>query len=183
MCMMVLPALVAAQTPAAPPVGSPSPGRTVDLHWGFTSFSVEDERFDHTLIGGGFRAPVTARLAIGPEVYRLRGPGEDRDWVFSGKVTFDLRQDRSDAPLPVVPYIVGGGGVMRHSTSSTTSRDASTPASATPASACGWRSAGISTLPRSSASGSKPTGTAASSSGSAIDASADGVRNTNHSTA
>lgn len=113
-CTLAWPAAATAQTPAPPAGSHASPGRTVDLHWGFTSFSVEGERFEHTLLGGGFRAPITSRLAIGPEVYHLRGPGQDRDWVFAGKATFDLLQDRADAPLRVVPYIVGSGGYLRH---------------------------------------------------------------------
>jgi hypothetical protein len=114
--MIVLPIAAAAQTaPATLATATPSPGRTIDINWGFTSFRVEGERFDHTLLGGGFRAPVTSRLALGPEIYHLRGPGQDRDWVFAGKLTIDLLQDDAQAPRSVVPYLVGGGGVLRHS--------------------------------------------------------------------
>jgi hypothetical protein len=99
-----------AQTPAP----AAKPDRTVDLQWGYTVFQVEDSRFEHTRLGGGFRLPVTSRLAIGAEVAHLRGPGEDRDWVLGGLLTFDLLPFRPDAAAPIVPYVIGAGGYLRH---------------------------------------------------------------------
>jgi hypothetical protein len=113
---MALLALMAAPVAALAQTAMPEkPGRAVEINWGVTTFLVEEQKFEHTLIGGGFRVPIHPRLAIGAEVAHLRGPGEDRDWVFAGKLTFDLVQDRADVPLRVVPYLVGAGGFLRHS--------------------------------------------------------------------
>jgi hypothetical protein len=91
------------------------PDRTIDVNWGYTAFRNEGERFEHTVLGGGFRVPVLRRLAVGAEVLHLRGPGFDRDWVFAGKATFDLVPDGPDQSPIAVPYLVGGGGFLRHS--------------------------------------------------------------------
>lgn len=101
----------AAQTAAA----ASKPDRTIDINWGYTVFTDEDQRFEHTLLGGAARLPVTARLAIGPEVAHLRGPVNDRDWIVGGKITFDLVPDTGATPRAVVPYVVGGGGWLHHS--------------------------------------------------------------------
>jgi hypothetical protein len=114
--IVLLASTAAAQTPAP---AKPKP--TIDINWGYTVFSASDEEtgesdtFKHTVLGGGARIPITSRLAIGGEVLRLRGDGADRDWVFAGKVTFDLIQDTIDVPKPAVPYIVGSGGYLKHS--------------------------------------------------------------------
>ena len=118
--VVLLASPAAAQTPA-PPAAPPKPAATIDAHWGYTVFSATDddtgetERFKHTVLGGGARIPITSRLALGGEVLRLRGQGADRDWVFAGKVTFDLIQDTPGVPQPAVPYIVGTGGFLKHS--------------------------------------------------------------------
>ena len=91
------------------------PDRTIDINWGYTSFTVEDQKFEHTLIGAGARLPVTSRLAIGPELAHLRGPATDRDWVFAGKLTFDLIPDTGATPAAAVPYLIGSAGWLHHS--------------------------------------------------------------------
>ena len=124
--MVLLASPAAAQQPAkpAPPAQSaapPKPAVTIDGNWGYTVFSAKDDdtgesdTFKHTVLGGGVRIPVTSRLAVGGEVQRLRGQGADRDWVFAGKLTFDLIQDTPGVPQPAVPYIVGTGGFLKHS--------------------------------------------------------------------
>lgn len=115
--LLVSPA--AAQTPA-PAAAAPKPKPAIEANWGYTVFSVTDEEtgesdsFKHTVLGAGGRIPITSRLAIGGELLRLRGQGADRDWVFAGKITFDLIPDSIDVPKPAVPYIVGTGGYMKH---------------------------------------------------------------------
>jgi hypothetical protein len=110
----------AAQTPA-PAAAPQKPAPAVEVNWGYSVFSVKDDEsgetdtFKHTVLGGGARVPITSRLAVGGEILHLRGPGADRDWVFAGKLTFDLIPDTVDVPKPAVPYIVGAGGLLKHS--------------------------------------------------------------------
>lgn len=117
--IILLASSAAAQTPA-PAVAAPKPKPTFEVNWGYTVFSVSDdetgesESFEHTALGGGGRIPITSRLAIGGEILHLRGPGADRDWIFAGKLTFDLIPDTVDVPKPAVPYVVGSGGYMKH---------------------------------------------------------------------
>ena len=121
--MVLLASPAAAQQPAPPKqaAAAPKPAVTIDGSWGYTVFSTKDDdtgesdTFKHTVLGGGARIPITSRLAIGGEVLRLRGQGADRDWVFAGKLTFDLIQDTPGIPQPAVPYIVGTGGFLKHS--------------------------------------------------------------------
>lgn len=117
--IVLLASPAAAQTPA-PAAAAPKPKPAVEVNWGYTVFSVSDEEtgesdsFKHTVLGGGGRIPITSRLAVGGEVLHMRGQGADRDWVFAGKVTFDLIPDTIDVPKPAVPYIVGSGGYLTH---------------------------------------------------------------------
>ena len=118
--IVLLASPAAAQQPA-PPAAPPKPAVTIDGNWGYTVFSAKNEdtgesdSFKHTVLGGGVRIPITSRLALGGEVLRLRGQVADRDWVFAGKLTFDLIQDTPGIPQPAVPYIVGTGGFLKHS--------------------------------------------------------------------
>ena len=121
--MVLLASPAAAQQPATPAqsAAAPRPAATIEANWGYTVFSATDDdtgetdSFKHTVLGGGARIPITSRLALGGEVLRLRGQGADRDWVFAGKLTFDLIQDTRGVPQPAVPYIVGTGGFLKHS--------------------------------------------------------------------
>jgi hypothetical protein len=67
----------------------------------------------HVVVAAAARVYVAPRLAIGPEVTWMRGPGADRDTFITGNATWDLRAPSSDRGS-VVPYLVGGGGLMRH---------------------------------------------------------------------
>jgi hypothetical protein len=92
---------------ASPAFAQGSPA--VDLSVGWAGF-VDDRTIPHTAVGGALRFYVSPRLSIGPEVVYMRGPGFDRDLFVTGNVTFDFRSDRR-----FTPYVVAGGGVMRHS--------------------------------------------------------------------
>ena len=63
----------------------------------------------HRIAGGSVRWRLTPRLAVGPEVTYMVGPGSDRDFTLTGNLTWDLRASG------VTPFIVVGGGLFRHS--------------------------------------------------------------------
>ena len=70
---------------------------------------VDDATDHHALIGGSVRLPIGRRLSVGPEVFLTNG-SSDRDTFVLGSLWVDLGPDAA----PVVPYLVAGGGYMRH---------------------------------------------------------------------
>jgi hypothetical protein len=97
----------AAQSSARPPAA-------VELLAGYAGF-VDDAPIDHSVFGGAARVYLTPRLAVGPEVLYMIGPGDDRDLFFTGNLTFDLLHPRAGRPPRVSPFVVAGGGFFRHS--------------------------------------------------------------------
>jgi hypothetical protein len=75
-------------------------------HAGFA----DDTTIGHTLVGGAARWYVLPRVAVGPELVYMVGPGDDRDLMLTGNVTFDFRRGHV-----VTPFLVAGGGLFRHS--------------------------------------------------------------------
>lgn len=81
----------------------------VELTAGHAAF-VDDAYIDHAVVSGAARTYLSPRISVGPEVTYMRGPGADRDLFVTGNLTFDLvRPDRR-----VTPFLVAGGGVLRH---------------------------------------------------------------------
>jgi hypothetical protein len=85
----------------------PLPAAEVQSGWvGF----VDESSIDHMALGGAARWYLTPRLAIGPEVGYLRGPGNDRDVMVTMNMTYDMLSPRDGRPRRVTPFIVVGGG-------------------------------------------------------------------------
>jgi len=72
---------------------------------------VDDATDHHTLAGASVRFPIGRRLSIGPEVFVTNG-SSDRDTFVLGSLWVDLGAAPDMAQ--VVPYLVVGGGYMRH---------------------------------------------------------------------
>ena len=89
------------------------PAGAVELIAGYAGF-VDDATVDHSVIGGAARVYASPRLSLGPEVLYMRGPGFDRDLFVTGNVTFDVIGRYGRRPR-VIPFLVAGAGVMRHS--------------------------------------------------------------------
>jgi hypothetical protein len=85
---------------------------TGEVHGGWAGF-LDDARIDHLAFGGAARWRVTPRMAIGPEVTWLRGPGNDRDVYAHVTLTWDLRAGPCLAGC-AVPYLVAAGGFVAH---------------------------------------------------------------------
>jgi hypothetical protein len=101
--LLVLPALAAAQ----------SPSWTGTLTAGWTGV-VDDSTKNYLVLGGSLLKQVTPRLRFGPELTVLRNASliTDRVIVVTANVTYDLRKSAPDVRGGVVPFLVGGGGVM-----------------------------------------------------------------------
>jgi hypothetical protein len=98
---------------SAPAMAQPSAGSAAAEGFaGYAAF-VDDAFIDHGVVGGSARIYLSPRIAIGPELVYMRGPGDDRDLFVTGNLTFDLLQPA--AGPPVQPFLVVGGGFFRHS--------------------------------------------------------------------
>ena len=76
---------------------------------GYAGF-IDDSTVHHSAFGGALRWYLLPRVAVGPELVYMKGPGDDRDLVFTGNVTFDFLS----GPHAVTPFLVAGGGIFRH---------------------------------------------------------------------
>jgi hypothetical protein len=76
---------------------------------GYAGF-VDDYMIPHAAFGGAARWYLLPRVAVGPELVYMIGPGEDRDRVLTGNVTFDFLA----GPRAATPFLVAGGGIFSH---------------------------------------------------------------------
>lgn len=101
---------------ASPCLAQTSPVRPVpaaEIQAGWVGF-IDEGSINHAAFGGAARWYLTPRLAIGPEVGYLRGPGSDRDVMITMNMTFDLLSPRGERPRRVTPFVVVGGGFEQH---------------------------------------------------------------------
>lgn len=104
---LLVPGLATAQAARTGPAGA------AEFTAGWAGF-VDDAMINHGVAGGAARVYVTPWLSVGPEVVYMRGPRADRDLFVTGNVTIDLRGDRGGTAR-VIPFVVAGAGLMRHS--------------------------------------------------------------------
>jgi hypothetical protein len=101
-----------ALTAAAPAAAQPAVA--VEALAGHAAF-VDDAPIGHTVFGGAARVHLAPRHSLGPEIVYMRGPRSDRDWFFTINYTFDfIAQGERRPRRRVNPFLVAGGGVMRH---------------------------------------------------------------------
>jgi hypothetical protein len=72
--------------------------------------AVFGEDLEHTLVGGAVRAYVTKRISIEPEYLYLRRSEDDQDNLVQINVAYDFTDPRNR----VVPYVIGGAGVLHN---------------------------------------------------------------------
>lgn len=87
-----------------------SRGVTVTFGGGYAGF-LDDAVINHGVAVAGGEWVIRSRVAIAPEVLYMVGPGSDRDVFVLGVARFGIRPFTT----AVAPYVVAGGGVMRHS--------------------------------------------------------------------
>ena len=105
--------LVTIALAAAVPAGA-QPAVAVEGLAGVAAF-VDDNPIGHSVFGAAARVQVGARHGVGPEVIYMRGPRFDRDWFFTFNYTFDFMPQGDGHPRRRVnPFLVAGGGYMRH---------------------------------------------------------------------
>jgi len=74
----------------------------------------DDSPIHHAVFGVAAPLRVTDRLAVGPEVVRMIGPGDDRDWILAGAVWWDFISPGPLRPGRIVPFVSGGFGLLSH---------------------------------------------------------------------
>lgn len=90
------------------------PAPVVEATAGWAGF-LDDSVIEHRLVGVGARAYLLPWLSVGPELTYLAGPGSDRDLFVTGNVMFDVLLARAGVPRRVTPFLLAGGGFLRHS--------------------------------------------------------------------
>lgn len=109
-------AIASPSSASAQTTGEPNIIGAIEGIGGWAGFA-DDAIIHHSVIGVAAPLRVTPRLWVGPELLRMQGPRDDRDWVLSGTVWFDLLgpTGSSGGPRRLMPYVVGGGGLFGHS--------------------------------------------------------------------
>jgi hypothetical protein len=102
----------AATAAAQQDAGKPAIG-AVEGIVGHAAFA-DESPIHHSVFGVAAPLRLTKRLAVGPEVVRMIGPGDDRDWILAGAVWFDLVSPGPLRPGKVVPFVSGGFGLLSH---------------------------------------------------------------------
>lgn len=90
------------------------PAPVVEGAVGWAGF-VDESVVHHTLVGSAVRLYLSPRLSAGPELTYMVGPRADRDLIVTGNVMFDVLAPTATGPRRLVPFLVAGGGLFRHS--------------------------------------------------------------------
>ena len=98
----------AAQAPDSPIKGS------MEGLLGHAVFA-DESPIHHSVFGVAASLRATKRLSFGPELVRMHGPGDDRDWIFAIGVWWDFVSPDSLRAGKVVPFVSGGFGALAHS--------------------------------------------------------------------
>lgn len=64
----------------------------------------------HPMVGAALRYYITKRVSVEPEILYLRNSTDDQDFIVTGNVAIDLTEPAGR----LVPYVVGGAGVIHH---------------------------------------------------------------------
>jgi hypothetical protein len=94
-------------------VAQDRPPFALEFSSGWAGF-VDDATIHHAVFGGGARFYLTPRISVGPELVYMVGPDDDRDWMLTGNLTFDVLRPIDNRPRRITPYLLAGGGIFQH---------------------------------------------------------------------
>lgn len=86
------------------------PATTLTVTGGYAAF-LDDANLSHGVAGAGLEFVVRPRIAVGPELLYMIGPGDDRDLFVLGVARLGLRPFSGR----LAPFVTVGGGLVRHS--------------------------------------------------------------------
>jgi hypothetical protein len=108
-CFVLVPLAAAAQQPDV------GPRAAAEVIAGYAGFA-DESMINHSVAGAAVRYQLSPRVSIGPELVYMAGPGADRDLFLMGTMWIHFRQrPAGERAGSVSPFIVAGGGLMRHS--------------------------------------------------------------------
>src|SRR6185503_16133295 len=86
------------------------PKAEMRLTVGASGFTSDQGRIPHGVGGASLRFYVTRRVSVEPEFLYMRNSADDQDYLSQVSVAYDL----TDPSKRVVPYVIGGIGVLHH---------------------------------------------------------------------
>lgn len=98
---------------ARPIAAQELPRPAVEVGAGWAGF-VDESPVDHSTFGTAARVHLTPRVAVGPELTYMIGPGHDRDIYLLGNIFFEFLPTRTSLTPRAVPFVVAGGGLFQH---------------------------------------------------------------------
>ena len=86
------------------------PKAEIKMFVGASDFGDGTESYPHLVVGTAFRIHLSRHWSIEPEFNYMRRSSNDEDYVVQPNVVYEFKklEDR------VVPYLIGGVGVIRH---------------------------------------------------------------------
>ena len=86
------------------------PRAEIKMFVGASDFSLDSQASPHFVVGAATRIRISRHWSIQPEFNYMRRSSNDQDYVFQPNVVYEFNRlgDR------VVPYLIGGVGVIRH---------------------------------------------------------------------
>ena len=88
----------------------PQPRVEIKMIVGASDFGDDDQSYPHFLVGAATKICITRHWSVQPEFSYQRRSSNDEDYVVQPNVVYEFNslEDR------VVPYLIGGVGVIRH---------------------------------------------------------------------
>ena len=77
---------------------------------GASDFGDDEVSYPHFVVGAATRIRLTRHWSIEPEVSYMRRSASDEDYIFQPNVVYEFNSFEER----VVPYLIGGAGVMKH---------------------------------------------------------------------
>ena len=77
---------------------------------GASDFGVDSESYPHFVVGTAIRIHISRHWSIEPEFNYMRRSSNDQDHIFQPNVVYEFHPSGTR----VVPYLIGGVGVIRH---------------------------------------------------------------------
>ena len=106
----VLLTLLATSQVAAQDSGSQSRAE-IKMIVGASDFGLDsNESYPHFVVGAATRIRITRHWSIEPEFSYMKRSSNDEDYIFQPNVVYEFNR----VEKRVVPYLIGGVGVMRH---------------------------------------------------------------------
>jgi hypothetical protein len=86
------------------------PRAEIKMIVGASDFGDDNESYPHFVVGAATRIHISRHWSIEPEFNYMRRSSNDQDYVVQPNVVYEFNS-RGDR---VVPYLIGGVGVIRH---------------------------------------------------------------------